>query len=370
MRAYGKRVLSQSLTIRLFFLLPLLIIFGLIYPQFINLLFQNKYYRPVKESTDDEKRQIKDSWSDSAHQLHVPKEYHDDFTETLEYFSRFETNIIFDAEKSNPVYPSVYYILRQISLAQEAIKRLEQVTADEKKIAYYESNKNASLDTLIQHYLDKLDAKNEDKLSTRAAKNETRLRKYIVNLKKNDPLFINLYLALFTVYPIKDFERSNDEQDGLEFFEDLFEFFRIGHATPKQIHKSIAIEMYNIYKVHISDIDLPNKTTETELKRQIGRLIDLTMHTDSAYKNFNNIEQEPYIKNVVYDFPLFESDDRLGKRQIRRFKAYLVGKNIFIPKYIPRFLRKSVIDRFIKTPLSFYRVNAVITLFGLSQKKI
>lgn len=359
----------MSRIIKTILTLPILLLIAFALPWLFKILFQNKYFKPVNEVTNEEEQNIKDSWLTYTDQFNI----HDDennFIETLNYFKQFDINIIYDENKNNPAYPNVYYILDLISLANEAIEHLEQVTADDKKVAYYESNAKASLDDLIKLYIDKLNATNENKLSTLVAKREMQLKKHIVKLKKHDPLFTNFYLMLFVLYPISNFKFKKDEEQYIELLQDMFEFFRIGHATKPQICKSVAIQIYKFYERNISKVDREGKTTDKELKEQIGKLIDLSLHTEKPYVNFNNIDEEPYIKNIVYNFPLFECDTKLANKQIRRFKFYFTGKNKLTPKYLPRFIRKFFLNKFVKTPYSFYGSSRFVTLFGLYQRKI
>jgi len=350
----------------LFIFLPIKIISPYLY----KLFFKNKYYKAKENISEEEDKEIKDSWQSFIKEHNVLEEYQNDCIETLEYFATFDKKIIFDIEKNNPQNINIQYMFHIVYLAKEAMKHLEKVTADDKKVAYYESNSNASLDTLIQHYINKLNAKNEDKLLTKIAKNEIRLRKFIVKLKKHDPLFINFYLMLYTIFPMENIMTKEKDKEDLELFQDLFEFFRIGHATKNQIYKSVAIQLYKIYEVNISKINKQSNTTNEELKTHIGKLIDFTLHTDKVFSNFNNIEQEAYVKNIIYNFPLFECNTKLSEKQIRRFKFYFIGKNNLVPKYIPKFIRKLFLNKMLKTPLSYYHMTVFTTLFGLFQRKI
>ncbi|EDZ61327.1 hypothetical protein SMGD1_2531 [Sulfurimonas gotlandica GD1] len=359
-----------NVSLRFIVFLPIIIIISIISTSLFNIFFQNKHYKLKEDINEEDTKEIKDKWLSSANKYNVIEEYKNTYLETLEYFSRFEKEVIFDKEKNNPQYKNIQYIFHIISLAKEAIKHLEEVTADDKKVAYFESNKNSSIDDLIQHYINKLEAKNEDKISTKAARNEIRLRKFIIKLKKHNTLFMNFYLMLFTIYPISNLNIKKEDKDYIEALEDIYEFVRIGHATRSQIHKSVAIQIYKLYEDNISKINLPEYTTDTELKNQIGKLIDFIFQTEKPYKNFNNIEQEGYVKNIVYTFPVFECDNYLSKRQVRRFKFYFSTKNSLVPKYIPKFIRKVALDKTLKEPLSFYQKSVFVTLFGLFRKKI
>ena len=79
----------------------------------------------------------------------------------------------------------------------------------------------------------------------------------------------------------------------------IFDFYRVGHATDDQIYKSVAIQIYNIYK---------NEFTEKELQEDIiSPIITSCFDLDKNYSNFNNIYiQEAYIKNLVYNFQMIK----------------------------------------------------------------
>ena len=254
-------------------------------PYLYKIFFQTKYYKLKEDIYKDENNAIKNEWFSFMRQHNVLEDYQNDCIETLEYFSKFDSKVIFSAKKENSQYMNIEYCFHIISLAKEAIQHLEEVTAEDKKVAYYESNKKASLDTLIQHYKNRLNAKNEDKLLTRVAKNEVRLRKFIVKLKKHDSLFINFYLMFFTIFPMENILTKQKSTEDLELFQDLFEFFRIGHATKNQIYKSIAIQLYDIYKPNISKVDLPSNTTDVKLKEEIGKLINFVFQTEKVFTN-------------------------------------------------------------------------------------
>jgi hypothetical protein len=339
-------------------------------PRLFNIFFQNKHYKLKEELTEDEQKTIEKSFQEMADQFHIEESYKNEFFEILEYFSQFEKNVIFDADKKNPIYTGISYIRYILILAQEALEKLEQINKDNKSIAYYEQNKSASIDDLIELYKKKLAAQGEHKISTIAAKNEIQLKKHLAKLKKHDTLFMNFYLMFYTLYPLKESDLKKEDQEYVELLQDLFEFFSTGHATREQIQKSVAIQTYDIYKVFIAKKNLPNKTTDTELQERIGKLIDLIFQTTKHFQNFNKNEQEAYIKNIVYNFPVFDYDTKMTEKQIRRFKFYMIGKNAFVPKYIPKFFRRWILNKIVKTPLSFYRKSLTTILFGLFQKKI
>jgi len=312
-----------------FLFLPIKIIF----PYFYKLLFQNKHYKPKEDINKDETKKIKKEWMAFLVKQDIEEKYHDECINILEYFNKFRDVAIFDKEKNNPQFSNITHIFNIISLAKEAIKHLYDVTANNKKISYYESNKKASLEELIQIYIEKLEANGKHKLLGLASKNEVKLKKFITKLKKHDLLFINFYLMLYTIYPIENLLKKKKDEEFLELSKGLFDFFRVGHATKPQINKSVAIQIYKLYGHNISKINLPQFTTKTELETNIGKLIDYTFQTDKVYKNFNKINEEAYVKNVIYNFPLFENDYKLANKQIRRFKFYFIGKNTIARTY-------------------------------------
>jgi len=346
-----------------------LVIF-LISTKLFNLLFQNKYYKSTKDLNENDIKNIQDNLELSVKEFQVPSDYKHEYLKILNYFKKFDKLVIFDKNKSNPQYKNLKYLFHVMILAKEALSHLEQVTANNKKFAYYESNKNASIETLIKHFTKKLIAKNENKISTKQAKNEVKIKRFIAKLKKHDTLFINFYLMLYTMYPISKLDFKKEDEEYIELFQDIFEFYSIGHTTEQQIYKSIAIQIYKIYEPYITKIEKDTATTEQELKENISLLIDYIFDTHKPYKNFNNINEEAYVKNIIYRFPLFECDNLLQEKQIKRFRFYFVSKNTLVPKYVPKFLRRYFSNKFLKSPLIFYRTSTLTTLFGLIQKKI
>ena len=347
-----------------------MILIYLISPKLFHLLFQNKHYKLKEDLTEKDIQDIHLDWEQHAQKFQIENDYIAEYKNILNYFSKFDNIVIFNENKEYSQYTNIKYIFHIISLTKEALERLEEVTAKNKKLAYYESSKNSSLDTLIEHFTKKLTATNEDKISTKQAKMEVKIKRFIAKLKKHDSLFINFYLMLYTIYPISKLDLKKDDKEYIELFQDIFEFYRIGHATQKQIYKRVAIQIYKLYEPHISKIKKYNTTTEEELKENIALLIDYTFNTESPFKNFNNIKERTYVKNIVYNFPLFECDEELSKKQIKRFKFYFIGKNSLVPKYIPKFIRRYFLNKFLKSPLSYYRTSVLTTLFGLFQKKI
>lgn len=333
-------------------------------------LYQKKYKQYKNELTDEDLSKLEAKHQQIMNDLEISFEDRNDYIKLLNYFSKFDTLIVLDSRKQLLGYPSILYIYHLLTLAKQSLQKQREIDKENKKIAYYEAGKKASLDNLINHYNQKLEAKGEDKISTLPAKREIQLKRYLAKLKKYDSLFLNFYLMLYSIYPLEKSSLKKDELKYWELFLDLKNFYMVGHATTSQVHKSIAIQIFNLYKKHINEKKLPNTTTVEILKSNIGHLIDLTFQTDKPYKNFNNFEQVAYVKNVVHQFPIFECNQTLSEKQIRRFKFYMIGKNALVPRYIPRNIRKYFLDKYLTTPLTCYQQAVRIKLFGLFQKKI
>jgi len=218
------------------------------------------------------------------------------------------------------------------------------------------------MDNLIEEYNTYLSKKGHEKISFKSAKKEIKFKRLLARLKKNKTLFFNFYLTIFTLYPMdkKTLKVKKEEEDIFELMQNMFEFYRVGHATPKQIQKSVSIILFNIYKKDIKEI---------ELKEIIGKIIDYAFNTDTPYKNFNNIEQEAYIKNIVFNFPIFDSNTQLTNKQNITMQRYLLSNNQYIHKLIPKFIKKFFINKYIIKPLPFYLNNSLLTFFGIMQKK-
>ena len=255
----------------------------IIYPRLFHILFQNKHYKLKEDLTTEDLKNIHLDWQQYAQKFQVADDYRAEYQDVLSYFQKFDTIAIFDENKQNPQYKNLKFVFHILDLAKEAITHLDKVTKDNKKLAYYESSKNASLNNLIEHFTKKLTAKNENKISTKQAKMEVRIKRYIAKLKKHDSLFINFYLMLYTIYPISKLDLKKEDEEYIELFQDIFEFYRIGHATQNQIYKSVAIQLYKLYEPYISNIKKDNTTTETELQENISFLINYTFNTVNTH---------------------------------------------------------------------------------------
>lgn len=344
-------------------LLTLIILFiiNLFYP-IINLLF-NKYLQySINNINEENIDNINKTISNSINKLNIDKIYQDDFIKLIEILSKYEKSYVKEIKTNQLCYLQIRYVFRILELAQEAILKMNEVNTNNRKVSYYENTKYSSMDNLIEEYNIYLTKKGHEKISFISAKKEIKLKRLLAKLKKNRTLFFNFYLTIFTLYPVtkETLKLKKDEEDIYELFQTMFEFYRVGHTTSKQIHKSVSIILFDIYKKDIQ---------ESELKDIIGKIIDYTFNTDTPYKNFNNIEQEPYIRNIVFNFPIFDCNTTLANKQNITMKRFLLSDNQYINKLIPKFIKRFIINKYIIKPLPFYLKNSVLTFFGIMQRK-
>lgn len=339
----------------------LLSIINLFYPIF-DLLF-NKYSQySIENINEEDMNHINKTIDEISSELDINNLYKNDFNELIKSLSKYEKEYVKDIKTNQLCYLKIRYLFKILKLAKEAISKLEEVSTDDRKISYYENKKYSSLDNLIEEYNIYLAKKGHEKVSFKSAKKEIKFKRLLARLKRNKTLFFNYYLTILTIYPLnkKILKIKKDEEDIFELFENMFDFYRVGHATPKQIQKSVAILLCSLYKENM---------TERELKDVIGKIIDYTFDTDSPYKNFNNIEQEPYIKNIVFNFPIFDCNTDLANKQNITIKRFLLANNQYIHKLIPKFIKRFVLNKYIIKPLPFYLKNDLLTFFGIMQKK-
>lgn len=181
-------------------------------------------------------------------------------------------------------------------------------------------------------------------------------------MKRDKSLFFNFYLLIFSLNDISKYKIKEEDKNVLELVINIFDFYRVGHATNEQIYKSVAIQIYHIYK---------NEFTEKELQEYIiSPIITSCFDLDKNYSNFNNIGiQEAYIKNLVYNFPLFECNIKLANEQKKQiFRFFDSTKNLF-PKIFPRFLRRKFVNYYLQNLLDFYYMMDSLNFFGFIPKK-
>ncbi|MDP3587947.1 MAG: hypothetical protein Q8R58_07840 [Sulfuricurvum sp.] len=323
-------------------------------------LFKKKQIKNVDELTEDEKNQLEDCYKKIYEKFNIEKGHKTEFLDSLNYFASLDSRVIYDST-SNQLCPiNLQYIFILFEQALEGSKLLDSVSKDDKSVAYYEAS--SKIDDLVKMYKDRLNAKNEQELLLKATKNEFRLKKWIAHMRKIHHLFFNMYLLFLTLFPPDKFKMNKKDRELLPLMKNLFSFYRLGHATPKQIHKSMAIQIYKLYEMH-------DNVKRDQLKDKIGDLIDYVMHTDTPYKNFNDIDQEAYIKNIVQEFLVFDCHTDTSRHQMKSFKRYFVYKNTIYPWWLPRFIRTKIFNRFLDTPLLMYRRMAFMTFFGFLSKK-
>lgn len=246
-----------------------------------------------------------------------------------------------------------------LSQGRKALDLLSEVNVKNKKIAYYESKKNASLDDLIDLWERKLTGENEHSVSHPLARHEFKLKRMLAVMKKKHPEHINFFLLHFI-------EQRNDEYFQKELYqgqikevvEDILDFFEVGHATPDMIYKSIAMQIFELFK------DLVQLS---ELKEIINRLIYYSFAKD--YKNFTDFGKKGnYLKNMVGEFAIFDfGDDKELRRKHRVGKIFVkdlkkANQIVTVPFFAP------FIDLIATNPL-YYRLSRLRTkYFGFLPK--
>lgn len=279
-----------------------------------------------------------------------------DVSKKLNEFVKYETYC--HKIEDTFIFPKLTIALNILQTAKNAIETLKTIDKDNKKLAYYESNKNASLDDLIQKLENKLNAKDEDELITKSSIKEVNFKIALSMLKKNDSTLYNYYLLIFNLFEInKDF-LDNDELQGYDTLNKLSNFFAVGHATQGQIFKSVAIQLYELYKNNTSNI--------SELTNLIGEIIDIYFDTKQPYKNFTNFKTERrYLKNVIHDFNVFDISDDMNDKQhdiiLNFFENTLV-------KEMPKFDNddfKLNLSILLENPVTFYIDITNLKSFGL-----
>lgn len=258
-------------------------------------------------------------------------------------------------------YQNISYIFNIIDSAKEAIEQLKKVSKDERKVAYYEKGKNSNLDKLVEEYTKMLKEQGYKNLFLTASKREVKLKRLIAKLKKNKSLFFNYYLLFYVTNPIDNFKFKKEEKEQFELVKNLFEFYRVGHATNPQIYKSIAIQIYELYK---------NQFEEKELQEIISTLITSCFDLDKTYTNFNEIgKQKVYVKNVVYNFPLFECDTKESNKQNQEVIRFFSYSNRIFPRFFPKIFKKKILHYYLDDACHFYHMMDSLNFFGFVPKK-
>lgn len=361
MKAVIVRILSFIilLPIRLLSLLFLVVV-NFFYPIFDLLLnkFQLFNLQTIKPEHQDNIDLTLKNFSDD---FGIEVENQQQFLNLICKLATVEKTYIYDIQEKEFCYFRIRYVFHIIELAKYALFELNRISKDNKTIGYYEDTKYSSINNLIKEFQAKLDARGHEQIFIKQARREIQFKRLFAKMKKHNRLFFNFYLMMFTLYPIDNMKSkiSKEDMDIFEFMINVFSFYSIGHATPNQIYKSVAIQIYKYYQ---------NDFTKDELENIISELIDLCFQTDSPYTNFNNIDQEPYIKNLVASFPLFECNNDLSLKQYTKVKRFFLAKNLLIPRWVPKFLQRFIINRYIQKPLQYYQKHAFLTFFGFMQR--
>lgn len=243
-----------------------------------------------------------------------------DFNPLIEIEALFQRLSLFENEyclvKNNlRVYPFTFLVATILSQGRKALDQLAEVDKDNKKVSYYENKKNASLDDLIDLLRKKLNAENEHKISHPLARREIEIKLLLAIMKKKHPLHINFYLLLYADAKKDDYIASSEhERNTIKVMDEIIEFFEIGHATPDMIYKSIAMQIFELFKSLIPP---------SELKEIINRLIYYSFGKD--YKNFADFgKKSNYLKNIVGDFVVYDFDDeQTSKKKVRVAKILI-----------------------------------------------
>lgn len=353
--------LIVTIIVNIIFIFPFYTIINIKYPIFKLLYGKFKLFNLITVSPEHQDN-INLTIRNFADDFQIDEEHQERFFKLIQKFAKVEQTYVYDILEKEYCYLRIRYIFHIIQLAQYALVALAQVTKDNKKVCYYENKKYSSIEELIEELQNKLDAKGHDQIHIKEARREVQIRRLLAKMKKYNRLFFNFYLTIFTLFPIENM-RSKISQKYMDIFNlmiALFDFYSVGHATPNQIYKSVAIQLYKYYL---------NDFTKEDLEKMIGELIELCFHLDKEYTNFNQIDQEPYIKNLIGYFPLFECDNNQAKEQFVKVKRYFFAKNLILPRFFPASIRQWTVTKYIQKPLPYYQKYALLTFFGFMQKK-
>lgn len=257
------------------------------------------------------------------------------------------------------VYPRTFFTAVILWQGRKALDLLSEVNKENKKIAYYESKKNASLDDLIDLWTKRLDGENENKLSHPQSRREIEVRRMLAKMKKKHPEHINFYLLLYSDVRHDEYFQTDLKKDRLdEVINDILDFFEVGHATPDMIYKSIALQIFELFK----DI-APLK----DLKEIIAGLIEKSF--DKEYKNFLGFGKKTvYLKNVVGDFGVFDLDDAKNQRYRNRISKIFMKNMMASSPFLKHSMYQNFFNMMRSNPLYFRLSRLYIKYFGFLPK--
>lgn len=218
-------------------------------------------------------------------------------------------------ENKTRVFEKTFLSALILSQGRNALDLLDDVNGKNKRISYYESKKNGTLDDLIDLWTKRLEGENENKVSHPHARREIEVRKLLAMMKKNHPQHINFYLLHFAEVRNDEYFKTELKKENVYYvINDILDFFEVGHATPDMIYKSIALQIFELFKC---DIPLG------ELKVVIGHLLYYSFAKE--YKNFTDFNRKgTYIKNIVGEFAVFDFDDEKTIKQKKRIGRIFV----------------------------------------------
>lgn len=173
-------------------------------------------------------------------------------------------------------------------------------------------------------------------------------KQFMANFKKNFPLAFNMYIyATREVYKVKPFFflRNKITIENRLLMNDIIDFFEVGHVTPSAIYKSTAIYIYELFR--------DTSIKKEELNNYIENLFIYSFGLDK-YTNFKNFEIENYyIKNIIADFIVLDTNNEKKIQQLKEFNSILFNltlKNSILFKL--KFLRKIIIKPFVNIHIS------------------
>lgn len=347
----------------IFFIIPIMFIGEFFYP-IIDLLFGKSKRFHIDNASDEHKQQIKVCIESFANKFEIKEDDEKQkFYDAIEKLSKLDFSYSYIVKDKQYCYSIPRYVLHIIELGKDAIKALEKAN-QETSISYYEEGKNSTLDKLLAEYTKRLNEKSvKKKLHLKSSINEIKIKRLLAKMKKpNTSLFFNFYLTIFSLYSLNDLKVKKKDEDAFELAKDMLEFLSLGHATAGQIRKSVAIQIYYLYK--------EKNIKDDDLKDIISDLISMSFQTDEPYTNFNNINQSPYIKNLIGKFPLFECNNDEALKQYNKVKRIFIYKSPYFPRFFPLFFKKYLVNKFIHKPLPYYQKNSILTFFGLFPAKI